>query len=122
MRDQAVVLIIDDKLGFVAWLGVALAAKGYGTLPATSSLIAQQLLDEFRVTPDLAIVNVELAGAIELIEALRGANPALKIIAIEDKTPITRPISIDAAHSRSRADWPATVKHVLELRNASGAS
>ena len=122
MISQAVVLIVDSDLGFVIWLGVTLAANGYATLPAGTSSAAQQLIDELRVSPDLAVVNPELAGIIELIEALRGANRALKLIAIEDATSIAPSIAVDAVHSRSEADWLATVEHVLDLRNAGGVS
>ena len=122
MIRPAIVLIIDDELGFVAWLGVTLAANGYATIPATSLSIAKQLLDELHAIPDLVVMNLELAGTIELIEALRRANLALKIIAIEDTTPPTRPIEVDGMHPRSEADWLMTVERVLDLRNASGAS
>lgn len=122
MIRPAIVLIIDDELGFVAWLGVTLAANGYATLPATSLPAAKQLLDELDAIPDLVVMNLELAGAMEQIEALREANLALKVIAIEDTTPPTRPIEVDGMHSRSEADWLMTVERVLDLRNASGAS
>lgn len=122
MIGQALVLIVDDELGFVIRLGVTLAENGYSTLPADTASTAQQLIHEVRVTPDLAIVNLELAGTVKMIEALHRANPALKVIAVEDVTPITRPIAVDATHSRAAVDWVATVKRVLDLRNASGAS
>jgi len=118
----AIILIIDDELGFVAWLGVTLAANGYATLPATSLSAAKQLLEELSAIPDLVVMNVELGGTMELIEALRRANVALKVIAIEDTTPPARPIEVDGMHSRSEADWLMTVERVLDLRNASGAS
>jgi DNA-binding response OmpR family regulator len=118
----AKVLIIDDELGFVAWLGVTLAANGYATIPATSLSAAKQLIEELNANPDLAVMNLELAGTIELIETLRRANLALKIIAIEDTTPLARTIEVDGMHSRSEADWLMTVERVLDLRNASGAS
>ena len=113
MISQGVVLIVDDDLGFLTWLGVTLAAKGYATLPATSASAAQKRIEEFRVAPDLAIVNMELGGTTELIEALRRANAALKVIAIEDATPIARRFTVDAAHARSEDNWVATVERVL---------
>jgi DNA-binding NtrC family response regulator len=119
---QAVILIVNRDLGFVIWLGVTLAANGYATLPAGTSSAAQQLLDELLVAPDLAIANLEVGGTVELVEALRRADPALKVIAIEDATSITLPIAVDAAHSRSEDSWLATVERVLHLRNASDAS
>lgn len=122
MIRPAIILIIDDELGFVAWLGVTLAANGYATLPATSLSAAKQLLDELNVIPDLVVMNLELAGMSELIERLRRANLALKIIAIEDTSPPVRPIEVDAMHPRSEADWLLTVERILDLRNASGAS
>lgn len=122
MIRPAIVLIIDDELGFVAWLGVTLAANGYATIPATSLSAAKQLLEELHAIPDLVVMNLELAGTIELIEALRRANLALKIIAIEDTTPLARTIEVDGMHPRSEADWLMTVERVLDLRSASGAS
>lgn len=122
MIRPAIVLILDDELGFVAWLGVTLAANGYATLPATSLSTAKQVLEELRAVPDLVVMNLELAGMIELLEALRRANRALKVIAIEDTTPPARPIEVDGIHSRSEADWLTTVERVLDLRNASGGS
>lgn len=122
MIRPAIILIIDDELGFVAWLGVTLAANGYATLPATSLSAAKQLLEELNAIPDLVVVNLELGGMIELIETLRRANLVLKVIAIEDTTPPARPIEVDGMHSRSEADWLLTVERVLDLRNASGAS
>ena len=122
MISQAVVLIVDSDLGFVIWLGVSLAATGYATLPAGTSAAAHQLVDELRVDPDLVIANLDLAGTVELVEALRRVNLALKVIAIENGTPITRPIAVDAVHSRSDANWLVTVERVLELGNANDAS
>lgn len=122
MIRQAVVLIVDNDLGFVIWLGVWLAANRYATLPAGTSWAAQQLLNELRVTPDLVIANLAVAGTVELAESLRLANPALKVIAIEEATPIARPIAVDAVHPRSEAHWLATVERVLDLRNTTGAS
>lgn len=122
MISPAIILIIDDELGFVAWLGVTLATNGFATLPATSVSAARQVLDELRVTPDLAVANLEMADTVELIEALRRANSTLKVIAIENVTLPARPLKVDAMHSRSETDWLLIVERVLDLRNASGAS
>lgn len=122
MISQAVVLIVDDDLGFVTWLGVTLSRNGYATVPATRVTAAQRLMDELRVRPDLAIVNLALTSTIELIKALRRANPALKVIAIEDATPIVRRIGVDGTASRAGVGWLETVESALDLRNATGAS
>ena len=122
MINQAVVLIIDADLGFVIWLGVTLATSGYATVPAATSSAAQQLIDELRAAPHLAIANLDVAGAVDLIQLLRRGNRGLKVIAIEDATPIARPIAVDAVHTRSEVGWLATVERVLGLRNATGAS
>lgn len=115
------ILIADEDLGFVTWLGVKLASRGYATVPATSVSAARQLFDELHVSPDLAVVNLELAGAGDLIHLLRRGNRKLKVIAIEDVTPIVRPIKVDATGSRSEADWLVTVERALNLRNATRA-
>ena len=122
MISPAVVLIVDDDLGFVVWLGVSLAAKGYATLPATSASGAQALIAELRVSPDMAMVNLKLAGTIELIKAQHRANPALKVIAIEDFSPSARRIAIDAAHFPIGNRLASDCETSAGLRNATVVS
>ncbi len=115
------------SLVFMAWL----PARAYSVLTheavidaAWDQNIKPLLLKKYpqATEADLVVANLEVSGMVELVEALRRSEPALKVIAIEDATAIRRPIAVDAAHSRSNADWLATVKRVLDLRDETGAS
>lgn len=76
------VLIIDTDLGFVFWLGQALLEGGYNALPAKGVPEAKALLSELEAETDLLIVNPCLAGAADLIDALRASNVELKVLAL----------------------------------------
>jgi DNA-binding response OmpR family regulator len=115
MNNHRTILVVDDDLGFVVWLGQTLVANGYLTVPATSAPQATALLAELQTaTIDLAIVNLALPSATTLIDSLRNRHSSLKIIAVLDpiRDPIAR-IDIDASGSRSQFDWLTTVRRVL---------
>ena len=72
MNNHRTILVVDDDLGFVVWLGQTLVANGYLTVPATSARQATTLLAELQTaTIDLAIVNLALPSATTLIDSLR---------------------------------------------------
>ena len=80
------VLIIDSDLGFVFWLGQALDAAGYETLPAKGVSEAISLLAEFRVIIDVLMVRYTLPGADTFAAELRWAQGGhLKAIALIDE-------------------------------------
>ncbi len=76
------VLIVDNDLGFVFWLGKTLNAAGYEALPAKDAADASALLGELDKTPDLLIVNPALPRIDSLIDRLRRTHKQLKVIAI----------------------------------------
>ena len=65
------ILIVDDDLGFVFWLGQTLDAAGYSSLPAKGISEAIELLQDFRVRIDVLIARCVLPGASEFALALR---------------------------------------------------
>jgi DNA-binding response OmpR family regulator len=80
------VLIVDSDLGFVFWLGQALDAAGYDTLPARGVAEAISLLAEVRVRIDVILVRCTLAGAEKLVADLRWAQRGyLKALALIDE-------------------------------------
>jgi DNA-binding response OmpR family regulator len=79
---QQIVLILDDDLGFVFWLGHALDESGLAAFPARSTPDAKVLLRELKFNPDLLIVNPALPGTAEFIDELRRSAVRLKVIAI----------------------------------------
>jgi len=65
-----VILIVDDDLGFVWWLGALLAEAGYQTLPATSCRQALSRIKRLNGSLGAAIVNPTLPGGHRLLETL----------------------------------------------------
>jgi ActR/RegA family two-component response regulator len=100
------ILIIDNDLGFLMWLGLSLASRGYLTMPATSCQNALRLVDELQPpTIDLVMINPALPGASDLISVLRSQRGSLKVMSIEDQ--------VRAPQSRSESEWLSTVLKIL---------
>jgi DNA-binding response OmpR family regulator len=94
---RTTVLILDNDLGFVFWLGRTLDAAGYQTLPAKNISDATILLEELTLEIDLLIVNPSLPGAAEFVSMLRRSTRRLKVIAISDVDgPVTTLPGVDA--------------------------
>ena len=103
------ILIVDDDLGFVMWLGHTLAAAGYLTLPLTSAPESLRIIAELELTViDLAIVNWATLGMSHLIDTLRSRQGYLPVIATEPSR--RNAIDLNAAE----AEWLAKVRQVLE--------
>jgi DNA-binding NtrC family response regulator len=79
------ILIIDNDLGFVFWLGQALDAAGYDTLPAKGVAEATELLAHVRGNIDVLIVRYSTPGAESFVADLRWTQRGqLKAIALID--------------------------------------
>jgi hypothetical protein len=76
------VLIVDDDLGFVWWLGDIFNEAGCRVLPALDCAEAVMLANRLGVEPDLIILNPSLDGASKLLEDYIRTKPALKIVTI----------------------------------------
>jgi ActR/RegA family two-component response regulator len=101
------ILIIDNDLGFLLWLGLSLASRDYLTIPATSCQNALRLVDELQPpTIDLVMINSALPGASGLISVLGSRRGSLKVMSIEDQ--------VCAPQSRSESEWLSTVLKILE--------
>jgi DNA-binding response OmpR family regulator len=81
---RKVILIVDNDLGFLVWLGLALAKHGFVSIPACGAQSAHQAVEALDLTIDLIILNFEIPGIMELIHKLKREAPKLKLIAIED--------------------------------------
>jgi len=79
------VLLADQDLGFVFWLGAGLARAGYLALPAHSGQEAEGLLKRLRVPLHLLIVGCSLPDARALVRSLRRYRPHLKVLALTDE-------------------------------------
>jgi DNA-binding response OmpR family regulator len=98
---RTTVLIVDNDLGFVFWLGKTLDAAGYQTLPAKNISDATILLEELTLEIDSLIVNPSLPGAAEFVAMLRRSTRRLKVIAISDvEGPVTTLLGVDASRRK----------------------
>jgi hypothetical protein len=75
---RPVVLIVDQGLGFVYWLGELLAQAGCQALPALNSRDAVRIAADF----NLPVVDPRLRGVSKAIKTVRAQYPSLRTIAI----------------------------------------
>ena len=78
----SIVLIVDDELGFLWWLGETFVKAGYQVVPALSCREALSLLKTLDLGADLVLVDPKLSGASRMLRLLKQANPQLMIIFI----------------------------------------
>jgi len=78
-----VVLIVDEDLGFVWWLGQIFSQAGCQVVPTLGSDQTVSLARDLNLKVDLIVVNPELAGISEMIQALSSARRP-KIVAIRN--------------------------------------
>jgi hypothetical protein len=78
------VLIVDEDLGFLGWLGELLTEAGYRTLPALNCRQAVSLIKKFKLTVDVIAVNEGLPGVSGMLSTLQRTHPPLKIVAIRN--------------------------------------
>jgi DNA-binding NtrC family response regulator len=78
-----VVLIVDEDLGFVWWLGQIFSQAGCQVVPTLSSDQTLALARDLNLKVDVIVVNPELSGISELIQALSSTGRP-KIVAIRD--------------------------------------
>jgi hypothetical protein len=116
------ILVVDDDLGFLYWLGCMLCDAGYMALPARNSQNANDLLSRLNVGIQLLVVNASMRGARAFAEALRRSQRHLKVIALIGGGQRPRPgfPGADASqHKRSgqgefsETEWLETIESVL---------
>jgi hypothetical protein len=110
------VLIVDNDLGFVFWLGEALSRANYQPWPACSVSDAITVVgSKHPVSLDLLIVNPSLPGASRLISHFRRSQTHLKVMALglHDEKALS---GIDARRERpTSADLSARQKWVRAI-------
>ena len=95
------VLILDDDLGFVFWLGHLLDDTGYSALPAKSVPDAALLLRQLDTSVDVLVINTALPGGLDFMADLHRSQPGIRVIGIvNEPLGATRHPEIDAVHSR----------------------
>ena len=80
---RPIVLVVDEDLGFVCWIGEALAEIGYETLPALNSRQALSSIKKLSRPIDAVIFNPDLPGAAAMIRTLGSSRvPPRKVVVI----------------------------------------
>jgi len=121
-RYMHAVLILDDDLGFVFWLGEALTAGRFQPIPAQSVATAERLLRTLKIKVDLLIVNPAVPGATEFARELRRRQEKLRVVAAlghpDDLEIVVR--DADTARSKphildelAKSEWREMVRGVL---------
>lgn len=115
------VLIVDDDLGFIWWLGGAFGEAGCRVVPAFNCRQAFALTTTLNLEIDLIVVNPGLVGVSEMVEAMRIAHGTITIVAIlngptngiglvhPDAT-LERPSSWDPI---SQCEWVGWLREIL---------
>lgn len=82
MNERKCALIIAPDLGFILWLGHALARAGFIALPAQTVPDAKKLAAEFQAEPDVLIIDPRLDGSEKLAASLRSSGQHTRVIAV----------------------------------------
>jgi hypothetical protein len=76
------ILILENDLGFIFWLGSALAAADYQPWPACTVSDAIDLVGKAAISIDMLIIDPSVSGVSKLTAALRRSQADLKVIAL----------------------------------------
>lgn len=120
------VLIVDDDLGFVWWLGETFTEAGYRAIPALDSSQAATFVAKLHEEISLLVVNASLSGVGRLVKSLAGSQRDLKVILIQDdrtskapgfvyKASLMRPSGWEPV---SREDWLRKLRTLLQQLEA----
>jgi DNA-binding NtrC family response regulator len=115
------VLIVDDDLGFVFWLGHALDAAAYSALPARTIPDAALLIMQLNLTVDVLLINPRLSGGHDFIATLHRSQGHVKVIGILDYgRQLSHIKGVSAHHTKptvldedSKNDWLQCIRGVL---------
>lgn len=118
-------LIVDDDLAFVFWLGSGLEAHGLQAIPAKNATAARALLGRIEYPLKAAVVNAALPGTARLVKDLRRRQPGIRVISLGggEQTALPgadlvlgRPADLDNV---AKAEWVrAILSQVHEVRSA----
>jgi len=116
------VLVVDQDLGFVFWVGRALDAMHYFAVPAKSVLDAALLIMQLDLKKvDLLMINLELTGGYDFISAMHRLLPDIRVIGIADDPlkPVNM-IGVDAVRPRPdvadeavRMEWMGWIENLM---------
>lgn len=102
---STLVLIIDEDLGFLMWLGELFAELGCQAMPALHCRQGLALAKQLKLPITILIANPELRGYQQMVRLLTAANPGLRVIPIRDSTADGKGVRSDGAARERRAYW-----------------
>jgi len=122
------ILIVDDDLGFLFWLGDVLIGANYQPWPACSFSDAITVVGRKPVVRlDLLIVNPTLPDVSKLPALFRRAQPHLKVIGLGRQDKASLP-GVKAWHLKpgptddgARQDWVRAIKGLFVSRRSRAA-
>jgi hypothetical protein len=116
-------LIVDNDVGFLWWLGEIFTEAGYQAVPALNCSQALAAVKKFHMQVDLLVVNPALTAVSRLLTSLERPGRDLKIVLIREgpiglKYPgfrydatLTRPSGWEPV---SRPDWLRKLRNLLK--------
>jgi hypothetical protein len=81
---QSDIIVIDDDLGFVFWLGHSFDQAGYRAFPARNVSDAMALASDLDIEPALVIIGGAQQGAVALVNRWRKKFNDLQVIWLEE--------------------------------------
>ena len=107
----ALVLIIDQDLGFLMWLGELFTELGCQTVPALHCRQAVELARQLQLPISTLVVNPDLPGAAKTIKTLVASNPDARVVLIRDAGAAPKSTGVGAPN---QANAPTIVPLILE--------
>jgi ActR/RegA family two-component response regulator len=125
--NKRTVLIIDDDLGFVFWLGHVLTAAAYSPLPAKSVPDAVYLVKQLGLTVDVLAINPALPGGLDFISALQRSQQDIRVIGVlNDPQQVAHIFAVNAAHLKptvfdemAKGEWLECIDRVITTAGSS---
>lgn len=115
------VLIVDQDVGFVFWLGEIFAELGCQAVPALDCTQAVSITSALNLKIDLVVVNPRLPGVSKMMKKLICAGRSLKVVVIRERN--VEAISKLPAHAIldrpsgrgaiSRQGWLNRIRNIL---------
>lgn len=107
------VLIVDDDVAFLWWLGEMFTDAGYQAVPALSCSQALAVVNRLNLHINVLVVSASLSGAIRLVRSLERLGRDLRIVLVADSKDLAvHSLHYDAILTRpsgwepvSRPDW-----------------
>jgi hypothetical protein len=115
------ILILDNDLGFLFWVGALLHDAGHKPFPALSVSQATELVGEFNLAIDLLIANFAVSGAGDLARNLRHESHVRIVAALPPGAQLEQlPPDADVAFRKptefdehARSEWLDRIRRVL---------